>query len=192
LGASIEHGEKKGTYPPQDYAKWARICEHIILHYTKGWANGFHYDITYWEIWNEPDAVTFDKDGNFVGDNKYILRYEDDAAKQTLYGDWRMPSVENFYELFYDENCIMANVTYNGVKGLQFTSKKNGNSIFLPYTGVIADSEVIAHESLGTYWTNSLADQTQYAYCYTFFGADSKLVEPRERYVGCPIRPVLP
>ena len=56
LGASIEHGYKYGTYPPKDFAKWARICEHIIMHYTEGWADGFHYDIEYWEIWNEPDC----------------------------------------------------------------------------------------------------------------------------------------
>ena len=41
--------------PPKDFAKWAVICEHIIRHYTEGWADGFHYDIEYWEIWNEPD-----------------------------------------------------------------------------------------------------------------------------------------
>lgn len=57
LGASIEHGQKQGTYPPADFAKWARICEHIIRHYNEGWANGFHYNITYWEIWNEPDCL---------------------------------------------------------------------------------------------------------------------------------------
>ena len=56
LGASIEHGYKYGTYPPKDFQKWARICEHIIRHYNEGWANGFHYDIEYWEIWNEPDC----------------------------------------------------------------------------------------------------------------------------------------
>ena len=33
----------------------SRICEHIIRHYNEGWADGFHYDIEYWEIWNEPD-----------------------------------------------------------------------------------------------------------------------------------------
>ena len=62
LGASIEHGYKFGTLPPKDNAKWARICEHIIRHYNEGWANGFHYDIEYWEIWNEPD--TGYKEGN--------------------------------------------------------------------------------------------------------------------------------
>ena len=56
LGATIEHGYKYGTYPPKDFHKWARICEHIISHYTEGWANGFEYDIEYWEIWNEPDC----------------------------------------------------------------------------------------------------------------------------------------
>lgn len=60
MGATIEHAYKEGTYPPQDFEKRARICEHIILHYTQGWADGFHYDIEYWEIWNEPDC----KDGD--------------------------------------------------------------------------------------------------------------------------------
>ena len=60
LGASIEHGFKFGTYPPKDFAKWARICEHIIRHYNEGWANGFHYGIEYWEIWNEPDCRNAD------------------------------------------------------------------------------------------------------------------------------------
>lgn len=56
LGASIEHGMKKGTYPPKDFYKWARVCEHIIRHYTEGWANGFNMKIEYWEIWNEFDC----------------------------------------------------------------------------------------------------------------------------------------
>ena len=56
LGTKIEHEVKKyNIHPPKDFQKWAEICEHIILHYTEGWANGFHHDIAYWEIWNEPD-----------------------------------------------------------------------------------------------------------------------------------------
>jgi len=56
LGNKIEHWSKKyGTLPPKDFRKWAEICEHIIRHYTEGWADGFHMDIEYWEIWNEPD-----------------------------------------------------------------------------------------------------------------------------------------
>lgn len=56
LGSKIEHWSKKyNTLPPKDFRKWAEICEHIIAHYTEGWANGFTHKITYWEIWNEPD-----------------------------------------------------------------------------------------------------------------------------------------
>ncbi len=56
LGHKIEHGTKKyGTLPPKDFAKWARVCEHLIRHTTEGWADGHHWDIEYWEIWNEPD-----------------------------------------------------------------------------------------------------------------------------------------
>lgn len=56
LGQSIEHQIRKhGTIPPKDFKKWAIICEHVIRHYTEGWANGFTLDMEYWEIWNEPD-----------------------------------------------------------------------------------------------------------------------------------------
>ncbi len=56
LGTKIEHWPKKyNIIPPKDFKKWAVICEHIIRHYTEGWADGFNYDIEYWEIWNEPD-----------------------------------------------------------------------------------------------------------------------------------------
>ena len=56
LGNKIEHESKRyGAIPPKDPHKWARICEHIIRHMNEGWADGHHYGIEYWEIWNEPD-----------------------------------------------------------------------------------------------------------------------------------------
>ncbi len=57
LGESIEHGVRKyNIHPPRDNAKWARICEHIIRHYTEGWADGRKWRMRYWEIWGEPDV----------------------------------------------------------------------------------------------------------------------------------------
>lgn len=59
LGTTIENQSCIKAYhvnPPKDPAKWARICEHIIRHYNEGWADGFHYNIRYWEIWNEPEV----------------------------------------------------------------------------------------------------------------------------------------
>ena len=61
LGTSIEHSglrpEQKhfNSLPPKDYAKYAEALAGIIRHYTRGWADGFHYDMQYWEIWNEAE-----------------------------------------------------------------------------------------------------------------------------------------
>ena len=56
LGQRIEWTVKKyNVNPPKDFKKWAQICEHVIRHYNEGWADGFHYGIKYWEIWNEAD-----------------------------------------------------------------------------------------------------------------------------------------
>ena len=79
LGITIENGWDIKTYytdPPKDYNKWARICEHIIMHYTQGWADGFHYNITYWEIWNEPEGEAL-----WSGTPEDFYRLYDVAAK---------------------------------------------------------------------------------------------------------------
>ena len=58
LGVTIENYWKVKAYnihPPTDFAKWARICEHVVRHYNEGWADGFNWNIEYWEIWNEPE-----------------------------------------------------------------------------------------------------------------------------------------
>ena len=79
LGQSIEHQIKKhGTLPPRDFHKWAVICEHIIRHYTEGWADGYHLDMPYWEIWNEPDLDA------------------DDSANKRCWGGTR----QQFFELY--------------------------------------------------------------------------------------------
>lgn len=43
-----------------DFQKWAVVCEHIVRHYNEGWADGYHLNIKYWEIWNEPDLGSED------------------------------------------------------------------------------------------------------------------------------------
>ncbi len=68
--------------PPADYAKWAEICEHIILHYNEGWANGFEYGIEYWEIWNEPDNSDDINDNHFwLGTAEEFFRLYDVSSK---------------------------------------------------------------------------------------------------------------
>jgi len=58
LGVTIENYVQINRYnifPPKDNLQWAKICAGIIRHYNEGWANGFHFNIKYWEIWNEPE-----------------------------------------------------------------------------------------------------------------------------------------
>lgn len=66
LGTSIEHTKVKYfIHPPKNFTNWAKVCIGIIKHYNHGWANGFHYGIKYWEIWNEPDGS-----GSWSGSSK--------------------------------------------------------------------------------------------------------------------------
>ena len=59
LGTSIEHsdGIHFNACVPKDFDKTAEIFAAMIRHYNKGWADGFEWDIRYWEIWNEPDGI---------------------------------------------------------------------------------------------------------------------------------------
>jgi hypothetical protein len=73
LGCTIEWGSRKeGSVMPKDFDKWTRICEHVIMHYNKGWANGFEFNIKYWEIWNEPENP-----GNSFGPSMWSGTKED-------------------------------------------------------------------------------------------------------------------
>jgi xylan 1,4-beta-xylosidase len=55
LGRSI----RTDADPPKDFARWAQIAAHVVMHYNLGWDNGFRDGIKYWEVWNEPDMSTF-------------------------------------------------------------------------------------------------------------------------------------
>jgi hypothetical protein len=76
LGVSIEHRTNYFIAPPEDYDKWAKICINIIRHYNDGWANGFHYNIKYWEIWNEPEG-----DRMWSGSQEQYLKLYGTAAR---------------------------------------------------------------------------------------------------------------
>lgn len=85
LGVTIENYSSIKAYriyPPKDYTKWAEICEGIIRHYTEGWADGFYYDIKYWEIWNEPDNFEeIDRNHMWKGSAEEFYRLYEIASK---------------------------------------------------------------------------------------------------------------
>ena len=83
LGHRIEHEIKKyGTLPPKDFKKWAEICEHIVRHYTEGWADGFKFDMEYFEIWAEPDlAANNINNPCWSGTSELFFEFYDITAK---------------------------------------------------------------------------------------------------------------
>lgn len=77
-----------------------------------------------------------------------------DVASATLGGTWQLPTSENVQELI--DNCSHRFVRIAGVKGMLFTSRRNGNSMFLPAAGFGSPNQGIrlAGES-GWYWTGN-------------------------------------
>jgi len=58
IGESWGRDEDKHP-PPPDFDKFANASAHIVRHYNYGWANGYYYNIKYWEVWNEPGGDKF-------------------------------------------------------------------------------------------------------------------------------------
>ena len=117
-------------------------------------------------------------------DNKVTLDPEDDAAHAIYGGSWRIPTEEEWDELF--ENCTKAKFTIltyrNSIRGIKLVSNINGAEIeFL-------DSEDVF------YWTSSLG----WPSCFADFWLVHWTLDTNEyyscgdsmRYVGKCIRPV--
>ena len=79
-----------------------------------------------------------------------------DAATANWRAPWKMPSREQFVELFH--NTSMSWVTHNGVDGIQLTAK-NGQAIFLPAVANLGYSHPwLVHDC--TYWSSNHASPT--------------------------------
>jgi alpha-N-arabinofuranosidase len=66
---------------PEDHDAWAQAAVHVARHYNEGWADGFHWGIEYWEVWNEPDITQF-----WTGTpEKYFQLYETVARALKAY-----------------------------------------------------------------------------------------------------------
>ena len=83
---------------------------------------------------------------------------EYDVARKEWGGSWRMPTSIEFEELFDSNNCTWKWVTLNGINGLRVTSKKNGNSIFLPAGGNYYHTELKDKGVSGSYFSSTRWD----------------------------------
>ncbi len=152
--------------------------------------------------WGETEPKTsFSKDNYAYYDNTSntytsigteISNTEYDAARKQWGGTWRMPTREEYDEL--TSNCTWTwdsdNLGYT-VKG------KNGNSIFIPASGIINPDGPAYKNEQGQYWTSTYdisenhADDHWGMRC-AFSKAYKGYTGGTYIYYGLPIRPVRP
>lgn len=74
--------------------------------------------------------------------------------------NWKIPSKKDFEELI--TNCSYQAITYNGIAGLKFVSKKNGNSIFFPFGNLNKNDKYYSPGTSGFYWSSDIKYVGQY------------------------------
>lgn len=154
---------------------------------TYKWCNGKSSTLTKYCTVSEKGTV----------DNKTVLDADDDAATVNWGDGWRMPTREEMAEL--SSNTTREWTEINGVKGCRFTSKINGNSIFLPAAGYRGSSSSDTPPSAnvgkyGPYYSSSLDEsKPQFSYSMEFRernGSLSFATGSEKRSLGYNIRAV--
>lgn len=140
--------------------------------------------------WGEIKPKDKYDDSNYSQKNNYLygitsLKPDDDAAHINWGGDWRMPTTDELSELL--TQCSQIETIQNGVKGTKFTSKINGNSIFLPYYKPLNSSTAPSLK----YWSCQRPSSSTYdAYALTGTPFNHVTWQAMLRCSGYPIRPV--
>ena len=99
---------------------------------------------------------SFKKEYYKASDISGDLTLEQDAAHIHMGGQWRMPTYDECQEMI--DTCTVtwvANFKGTGVVGYVFTSKVNGNSVFLPAAGGYYGSSLLSVGSVGNFWSVS-------------------------------------
>jgi hypothetical protein len=104
-----------------------------------------------------------------------------DAATVNWGAEWYTPTYKQVEELL--NNTTSEWVNENGVKGRRFTSNTNGNSIFLPVTG-------LNYPDVGCYWSSTAKNADYCGANYLVFGESYVYCSGNSPYPGFIIRPV--
>lgn len=126
-------------------------------------------------------------------DNKLILELEDDAAHMIMGGEWRMPTKEDWKELY--DACTyswVSNYNNTGIAGRKFILKSDSSKeLFFPAAGFIGD-DLIALNSDCWYWSSSLYPSNDtYAYHFYSVSGSGIYLDMDDRPYGLTIRGVL-
>lgn len=121
-----------------------------------------------------------------------ILAEEYDTSTQIMGGDWRMPTKDNFQELLENtENEWVEDFNGSGVNGRKFSSKINGNSIFIPAAGICRDGSVYHVGNYGNVWSSSLLTSNPNGTWYLVFNSSDCYIYCSRRCIGRSVRGVM-
>lgn len=123
--------------------------------------------------------------------NKRVLDPGDDVATVKWGDGWFTPTIEDYYELI--NNCDNVETEVNGVKGRRYTSRINGNSIFLPAAGYRYYTSLVDVGEIGYYGQSCVDTDCPIYACGLFFdknGNFSMSYLYRFRFLGRTVRPV--
>ena len=163
-----------GAEAPEDYGDYFAWDETQPKD-TYDWSTYQYYDGSNVTKYTGSDGLT-------------TLLPEDDAATANWGSDWRMPTKEEWQELY--NNTTVTWTTQNGVNGRLFTAS-NGNSLFLPAAGCRSSSYLYDAGSNGYYWSSSLyTGSPNYAWYFAFYSDYYDMYYFYYRYIGQGVRPV--
>lgn len=122
-------------------------------------------------------------------DNLTVLLPEDDAATANWGSEWRMPTMEEWQELYTTTTCFWTSL--NGVNGQLFIAS-NGNSIFLPAAGYRVNNNLYLENSNGRCWSCSLNTNSSsgIAWYFNFYSDDYNMNREGGRFYGQSVRAV--
>ena len=178
-----------GANKPEDYGDyfaWGEINTKSVYDWnTYKYTNGDYYKLTKY----------CDKRGygnNGFTDALFELQTSDDPATANWGDGWNTPSKDQWDELLANTTCVWS--TRNGVGGMSFTSKQNGQTLFLPAAGYRGNSILSFAGGDGYYWSSSLqSDYPDRAWYYHFDWTDCEYrsrMSVDARGYGQSVRPV--
>ncbi|MBO7481755.1 MAG: hypothetical protein J6T63_06575, partial [Bacteroidales bacterium] len=173
-----------GANNPEDYGNyyaWGETTTKETYNWsTYRYCNGDYNTLTKY-------CNNADYGNNGFTDNLTTLEAADDAASVNWGGNWRMPTQDEIQELF--DNCDTTWTPQNGVNGMLFTSRSNGNSIFLPAVGGLGE-DILSNAGFdGGFWSSSLDTYSYNALLLYIDWADYSVIT-NYRCFGYSVRPV--
>lgn len=172
-----------GASSPEEYGKY----------FAWGEIDGYHSKVVHefngnsYKYGNDSERTKYN-----TQDGLLELELSDDAAHANMGGDWKMPTAEQIEELFKETNHEwVEDYQGTGINGRVFTSKTNGNTMFIPASGYRWNSYVNNQGEGAELWSSTLSTDYPSGGVMGYFYSDYFNCYHNHCYNGCCVRGVL-